>query len=77
MYKNYVYFNKVRSIEKYEQKILGNSNFPNIIKVSKGKTENVYKNQEVLICIGRRIVSFLVYDEHNLRMIKIIEKLNE
>lgn len=43
MYKNYVYFNKEKSIEKYEQKMFGNSIFSNMIKVNKGKNEEIYK----------------------------------
>ena len=39
MYKNYVYFNKEKSIEKYEQKMFGNSIFSNMIKVNKGLYE--------------------------------------
>lgn len=65
MYKNYVYFNKEKSIEKYEQKMFGNSIFSNMIKVNKGKNEEIYKNNEILICISKRIVSFLIYDEYN------------
>ena len=54
MYKNYVYFNKEKSIEKYEQKMFGNSIFTNMI-----------------------IVSFLIYDEYNIKMIKAVETLNK
>ena len=67
MYKNYVYFNKEKSIEKYEQKMFDNSIFSNMIKVNKGKNEEIYKNNEILICISKRIVSFLIYDEYNIK----------
>lgn len=77
MYKNYVYFNKENSIEKYEQKMFGNSIFSNMIKVNKGKNEEIYKNNEILICISKRIVSFLIYDEYNIKMIKAVETLNK
>nr|DAJ61882.1 MAG TPA: hypothetical protein [Caudoviricetes sp.] len=77
MYKNYVYFNKEKSIEKYEQKMFDNSIFSNMIKVNKGKNEEIYKNNEILICISKRIVSFLIYDEYNIKMIKAVETLNK
>lgn len=77
MYKNYVYFNKEKSIEKYEQKMFNNSIFSNMIKVNKGKNEEIYKNNEILICISKRIVSFLIYDEYNIKMIKAVETLNK
>ena len=77
MYKNYVYFNKEKSIEKYEQKMFVNSIFSNMIKVNKGKNEEIYKNNEILICISKRIVSFLIYDEYNIKMIKAVETLNK
>jgi hypothetical protein len=77
MYKNYVYFNKEKSIEKYEQKMFDNSIFSNMIKVNKGKNEEIYKNNEILICISKRIVSFLIYDEYNIKMIKTVETLNK
>ena len=77
MYKNYVYFNKEKYIEKYEQKMFGNSIFSNMIKVNKGKNEEIYKNNEILICISKRIVSFLIYDEYNIKMIKAVETLNK
>ena len=77
MYKNYVYFNKEKSIEKYEQKMFGNSIFSNMIKVNKGKNEEIYKNNKILICISKRIVSFLIYDEYNIKMIKAVETLNK
>jgi hypothetical protein len=77
MYKNYVYFNKEKSIEKYEQKMFDNSIFLNMIKVNKGKNEEIYKNNEILICISKRIVSFLIYDEYNIKMIKAVETLNK
>lgn len=77
MYKNYVYFNKEKSIEKYEQKMFDNSIFSNMIKVNKGKNEEIYINNEILICISKRIVSFLIYDEYNIKMIKAVETLNK
>ena len=77
MYKNYVYFNKEKSIEKYEQKMFDNSIFSNMIKVNKGKNEEIYKTNEILICISKRIVSFLIYDEYNIKMIKAVETLNK
>ena len=77
MYKNYVYFNKEKSIEKYEQKMFDNSIFSNMIKVNKGKNEEIYKNNEILICISKRIVSFLIYDEYNIKMIKPVQTLNK
>ena len=77
MYKNYVYFNKEKSIEKYKQKMFDNSIFSNMRKVNQGKKEEVYKNHEALICIVKRIVSFLIYDEHNAKMIEAVKALNE
>ena len=77
MYKNYVYFNKEKSIEKYEQKMFDNSIFSNMIKVNKGKNEEIYINNEILIRISKRIVSFLIYDEYNIKMIKAVETLNK
>lgn len=77
MYKNYVYFNKEKSIEKYKKKMFDNSIFSNMRKVNQGKKEEVYKNHEALICIGERIVSFLIYDEHNAKMIEAVKALNE
>ena len=77
MYKRYIYFNKEKSIEKYEQKMFDNSSFSNMIKVHKGKKENVYKNHETIICIGKRIVSFLIYDEYNTKIIEAVKTLNE
>lgn len=46
-------------------------------KVNQGKKEEVYKNHEALICIGKRIVSFLIYDEYNAKMIEAVKTLNE
>lgn len=54
-----------------------NSIFSNMIKVNKGKNEEIYKNNEILICISKRIVSFLIYDEYNIKMIKAVEILNK
>ncbi len=54
-----------------------NSIFLNMIKVNKGKNEEIYKNNEILICISKRIVSFLIYDEYNIKMIKAVETLNK
>lgn len=54
-----------------------NSIFSNMIKVNKGKNEEIYKNNEILICISKRIVSFLIYDEYNIKMIKTVETLNK
>ena len=51
-----------------------NSIFSNMIKVN---NEEIYKNNEILICISKRIVSFLIYDEYNIKMIKAVETLNK
>ena len=57
--------------------MFNNSIFSNMIKVNKGKNEEIYKNNEILICISKRIVSFLIYDEYNIKMIKAVETLNK
>ena len=56
---------------------LDNSIFSNMRKVNQGKKEEVYKNHEALICIGKRIVSFLIYDEYNAKMIEAVKTLND
>ena len=47
------------------------------VPLNKGKNEEIYKNNEILICISKRIVSFLIYDEYNIKMIKAVETLNK
>ena len=74
MYKNITYFNRYRSIKKFENALINSSNFNNFIKTKENKNEVVYLNPDVLISIGKKTINFLVFDYTNTQ---ILEKINQ
>lgn len=77
MYKNLVYYNKYKSIKKYEKKLLENCRFQNILKTKDGDKEVIYKTPEFLVTIKKATVNFLVYNERQYKIIDEIERLSE
>lgn len=77
MYKNLTYYNKYKSIKKYENKLLGSYLFGNITKTKEGKQEIVYKTPEVLISINKSTVNFLVFNNKKFALLENIEKFSE
>lgn len=77
MYKNIVYYNKYKSIKKYEEKFLKNCSFTNILKTKNGEREIIYKAPEFLVTINKLTVNFLVYNDERYAIIDKIEKLAE
>lgn len=75
MYKSIIYFNSEDSIHKFQNKLLSSNLFDNIKAVSLGKKEIVYKNSEVIISIRRKVVSYLVYNQNNVKVISAIYSL--
>lgn len=74
MYKNITYFNKQKSIKKYEKKLLESSIFNDIIQTKNGKKEIVYLNSDVLISITKTTVNFLVFNYTNNKIINKIDQ---
>lgn len=77
MYKNIVYYNKYKSIKKYEKKLLEKCLFTNILKTKNGEREVIYKAPEFLVTINKSTVNFLVYNNERYTIIDKIEKLAE
>lgn len=75
MYRNIVCYNSEKSIKGYEQKLLSSMLFDNIQKFKIGKKEVAYKNNEVLISVSKKIVSYLVFNQDNYKVIDAIELL--
>ncbi|MBQ2882458.1 MAG: hypothetical protein IJE43_01590 [Alphaproteobacteria bacterium] len=77
MYKNIVYFNKYKSIKRYEKKLLENCPFTNLLKTKNDKREIIYKTSEFLVTINKSTVNFLVYNNKKYMVIDKIEKMEK
>lgn len=75
MYKNITYFNKQKSIKKYEKKLLESTLFENIEKTKDLKKEVVYISPDVLITIHQDTVAFLIFNHKNYQIINNVEKM--
>lgn len=75
MFKNIVYYNKYKSIKKYEKKLLEHCPFQEIIKTRNGKREIIYKTPEFLVTINKSTVNFLVFNNERYAVIDELEKL--
>ncbi len=77
MYKNITYYNKHKSIKKYEKKLLESSIFNGIVKTKEQKNMIIYANPDVLITIKKYVVIFLIFNCQNYNIINQIDKLYE
>jgi hypothetical protein len=77
MYKNIIYYNSEKSVKKYEKKLLDSNLLKNNYNSKQGKKEIIYKNNEVIISISKNVISFLIFDESNYKLIQKIEALEK
>ena len=77
MYKNLTYFNKHKSIDRYEKCLMESGLFTDITKVKKGRQETIYKSPEVLISINKSTVNFLVFNNKKHNLINKIEMFSD
>lgn len=75
MYKNITYFNKHKSVKKYEKRLLESSIFNEIVKTKEQKNLILYANPDVLIIIKKHVVNFFVFNHQNYYIINQIEEL--
>lgn len=77
MYKNITYFNKYKSVKKYEKYFLEKCLFANIIKSKECKNEIIYKTPDVLITINKITVNYLVFNKKKYDIIQNIKKISD
>lgn len=77
MYKNITYYNNENSIENYEKKLLSSNLLKNNYNSKSSKKEIIYKNSEVIISIRKKIITFLIFDKNNYKLIQEIEELEK
>ena len=75
MYKNITYFNKYKSVKKYEKDLLNSLIFENLVKTKERKNEITYVNPDLLITIKKTVVIFLIFNYKNYHIINKINQL--
>lgn len=73
MYKNLTFYNKEKSIKKYEKRIIDSGLFADTMKVHSTKREIVYKSKDIIISINKDTVNYLIFNQNNNTIIDKIE----